>query len=232
MGHSVQPALRSGRQHGRITLRIIGLSVLTLSVTSSFADDVDVLVVDRDGQPVADVAVFATRSDGQNRPQPSAVNAVMDQVGKRFVPHLLIVRAGTPVEFPNSDTVAHHVYSFSHPNKFQLPMYKGTAHPPVTFEHSGVVILGCNIHDHMLGYILVVDSGTFTKTDIDGRASLSLERPTDYEINIWSPRIRDGEELLSRTMSISPKQETAVTFQLVKKLIPPYGGRMASWQKY
>jgi len=40
MGHSVQPALPSGRQHGRNALRIIGLSVLILSGTSSFADHV------------------------------------------------------------------------------------------------------------------------------------------------------------------------------------------------
>ena len=62
------------------------------------------------------------------------------------------------------------VYSFSYPNKFMLPMYNAKQHPPVTFEHSGVVSLRCNIHDHMLGYILVVDSMTVTKTDENGKA--------------------------------------------------------------
>lgn len=153
----------------------------------------------------------------------------MDQVDRQFVPHLLVVQTGTSVEFPNSDTVAHHVYSFSHPNKFTLPMYRGTAHPPVTFEHSGIVTLGCNIHDHMLGYILVVDSEAFAKTDADGMASLSLSRPEDYEIKIWSPRIRDGVELLTKTVVGS---EPAVSFQLARKLNPPPGGHSASWQEY
>lgn len=203
-----------------------------LCATSSFGSDVDVFVVDRDGRPVADVAVYATKPDEQNKLRSPAASAAMDQVDKQFVPHLLVVQTGTSVEFPNSDTVAHHVYSFSHPNKFTLPMYKGMAHPPVTFGHSGVVILGCNIHDQMIGYILVVDSTTFTKTDGNGKASLSLDRPEDYEINIWSPRIRDGVEFLSKTVVNPDKLEPAVNFQLAKKLNPPHGGESVSWQEY
>ena len=199
--------------------------VLMLAATSSYGGEVDVVVVDNDGQPVSDVAVYATRTDGRQQIESRAGTAVMDQVGKQFVPHLLVVQTGTLVEFPNSDTVAHHVYSFSHPNKFTLPMYKGTAHPPVTFEHSGVVTLGCNIHDHMLGYILVVDSAAFTKTDENGSASLSLDNPQEFEIKIWSPRIRDGVELLT---VVSP--DPTVSFRLAKKLNRPHGEQ--SWQEY
>jgi plastocyanin len=206
-----------------------GLFALMLAAAPSFSAEVDVVVVDRDGQPVPNVAVYATRTDGQNQNESRAGSAVMDQVGRQFVPHVLIVQTGTLVEFPNSDTVAHHVYSFSHPNKFRLPMYKGTAHPPVTFEHSGVVILGCNIHDHMLGYILVIDSATFTKTDANGNASLTLDKPEDYEIRIWSPRIRDGVELLTRTVG---GPGPTVSFRLAKKLNPPHEEQSVSWQEY
>ena len=204
-------------------------AALMLAATSSYGGEVDIVVVDKDGQPVSDVAVYATRTDGRKQIDSRAGSAVMDQVGKQFVPHLLVVQTGTSVEFPNSDTVAHHVYSFSHPNKFTLPMYKGTAHPPVTFEHSGVVTLGCNIHDQMLGYILVVDSATFAKTDENGSASLSLDDPQDYEIKIWSPRIRDGGELLTKTVVSS---DPAVSFRLAKKLNPPHGEQSESWQEY
>ena len=217
------------RSSGYMGARIIGLFALMLSATSAFGSDVNVVVIDRDGQPVADVAVYATRTDGRKQIDSRAASAVMDQVDKQFVPHLLVAQTGTSVEFPNSDTVAHHVYSFSHRNKFMLPMYKGTAHPPVTFEYSGIVTLGCNIHDHMLGYILVIDSTIFTKTDSNGRASLSLDKPEDYEIKIWSPRIRDGVELLTRTVVSS---EPAVSFLLAKKLNPPHGEQSVSWQEY
>ncbi len=234
MRFSGEPTLRSDGQPGHIAPRFIGLLVLTLSATSSFASDVDVFVVDRDGQPVADVAVYATRVDGQYQRQAPKASAVMDQIDKQFVPHLLVVQTATSVQFPNNDTVAHHVYSFSYPNKFMLSMYKGKQHPPVTFEHSGVVTLGCNIHDHMLGYILVVDSTTFTKTDENGKALLSLDNPEDYEISIWSPRIRDGDELLSKTVVMPGNPGSEVKFQLAKKLNPPHGGQSGSmtWSEY
>ncbi len=77
----------------------------------------------------------------------------MDQQGHQFVPHLLVVQAGTEVTFPNSDNVSHHVYSFSPTKPFELPLYKGDVYPPVTFEKAGIVVVGCNIHDSMLGYI-------------------------------------------------------------------------------
>lgn len=226
--------LRIGDQLCRIAARMIGLFVPLLFATSVFSSDVDVFVVDRDGQRVADVAVYAVKLDGQmDLPAPTK-NAVMDQIDRQFVPHLLVVQTGTPVEFPNSDTVAHHVYSFSHPNKFVLPMYKGEQHAPVTFDHSGVVSLGCNIHDHMLGYILVVDSAAFTKTDENGHASLSLEVPEEYVINIWSPRIRDRDEFLSKALVTLDKPTSEVIFSLAKKLTPPHRGHSdgMSWSDY
>lgn len=212
--------------------RAAGLIILLLTTAAPAAGTVEVSVVDRDGRPVADVAVYAEHRGGDVRlPEPSK-SAVMDQIDKRFVPHLLVVQTGTSVEFPNSDTVAHHVYSFSHPNKFKLPMYKGMAHPPVTFEHSGIVSLGCNIHDHMLGYILVVDSTTFAKTDAAGRASLPLDRPDEYEIRIWSPRIRDGEELLSQTVVLPVDSSPKLSFRLAKRLNPSHEEQLASWHEY
>lgn len=213
-------------------LRSAGLIIWLLTAAAMAGGAVEVSVVDRDGQPVADVAVYAEHRGGDVRlPEPSK-SAVMDQIDKQFVPHLLVVPTGTPVEFPNNDTIAHHVYSFSHPNKFKLPMYKGMAHPPVTFEHSGIVLLGCNIHDYMLGYILVVDSTIFAKTDASGKASLPLDEPGEYDIRIWSPRIRDGAELLSKSIVMPLDMSSAVRFQLAKRLALPHEEQVASWHEY
>ncbi len=210
------------------------LLVSMLFAAPAVSSDVDVVVVDRDGEHVADVAVYAVRMDGENDLPAPAASAVMDQIDMQFVPHLLVVQTGTPVEFPNSDSVAHHVYSFSHPNKFMLPMYKGQPHPPVTFEHAGVVSLGCNIHDHMLGYILVVDSTAFTKTDENGRASLSLDSSEQYAIKIWSPRIRTKGEFLTTSLTTSTEQNAEIIFSLTRKLNPPHVGRSEgpSWVDY
>ena len=201
---------------------------------SAYGHDVDVSVFDRDGGQVADVVVYALRLDGNTTPPEPDKNAVMDQIDMQFVPHVLVVQTGTAVKFPNSDSVAHHVYSFSHPNKFVLPMYKGEQHPPVRFEHSGVVSLGCNIHDHMLGYILVVDSMIFARTDENGQVSLSLDKPEEYAIAIWSPRIRDKAEFLSKKVTVSDASRVSVTFSLTKKLNPPHGSGSddKAWSDY
>ena len=231
---SRQLAVPERDQFARIGMQIcVWIVVMSLSATVH-GREVEVFVYDRDGQQVADVAVFAVRLDGNQVLPEAESNAVMDQIEMRFVPHVLIVQTGTSVEFPNSDSVAHHVYSFSHPNKFVLPMYKGEQHPPVLFEHSGVVSLGCNIHDHMLGYILVIDSMVFGKTNEDGRASLTLENPEEYAINIWSPRIRDKVDSLSRKLIASDASSTEITFSLTTKLNPPHGDRpdSTSWSDY
>lgn len=198
------------------------LAVLLLPLTNEAgASSVEVSVVDRDATPVAGVAVYWRLPDGKRQVASSGATAVMDQVDTRFVPHVLIVQTGTSVQFPNSDTVAHHVYSFSHPNQFKLPIYKGDAHPPVTFHESGVVILGCNIHDNMLGYILVVDTPAFGITDEYGKVQLKTGDSAG-ELVIWSPRIRDGEEALVKALVPTGNAAQQVDFRLGKALRPPY----------
>jgi hypothetical protein len=96
----------------------------------------------------------------------------MDQARNAFVPHILIVQTGTPVLFPDNDAVGHHVNSFSATKSFELPVYKGNAHPLLWFEKPGFVVLGCNSHDGMLGYILVVDTPLYSLADASGTVTL------------------------------------------------------------
>ena len=195
------------------------------------AETLEVTVTDADGYPVPDAVVYLKGASASM--PPAGKTAVMDQVDKRFVPHVLVVQTGTSVEFPNSDTIAHHVYSFSHPNHFKLPIYKGDIHPPVTFDDEGIVVLGCNIHDQMLGYIAVVDTPIFAKTDDAGVATLTIAGVTDGTVSVWSPRIRDDQESLSVRFEQQPgRQQIAV--RLSKKLRPPHDqqSEVLSWSDY
>ncbi len=195
------------------------------------AAEVQVTVIDRDGAPVPGVAVYIESTGAGALPAP-ATGVVMDQVDTRFVPHLLVVQVGTEVEFPNSDIVAHHVYSFSNPNDFMLPLYKGDAHAPVTFDEAGVVTLGCNIHDNMLGYILVVDSNIFGKTGQDGQLTLEASPRGESNVKIWSPRIKDKGEVLTR--SLTGASNRTVVFKLSEKLRPPHDSASGAiqWSDY
>ena len=219
----------------RLLSRVGGVVALVtiLAAGRAAAEPVTVTVLDRDGRPVPDVAVFVEPSGSAANVAPAGTKAVMDQVDQRFVPHVLVVQTGTEVDFPNSDVVAHHVYSFSHPNHFKLPIYKGRAHPPVQFEESGVVVLGCNIHDHMLAYIVVVDTPSFAKTNDDGVALVDTNQWEVARVSIWSPRIRDDEERLSVSLEARGESD-AVAFRLNKALRPRHEDQseVLSWSEY
>jgi plastocyanin len=200
---------------------------------TSLAETFTVSVHDRNGKPVPDVAVYVERVTEQGLHASAESRAVMDQVDQRFVPHLLVVQTGTLVEFPNSDTIAHHVYSFSHPNHFKLPIYKGNTHAPVRFEDSGIVVLGCNIHDNMLGYIAVVDTPVFGKTGADGAATLEGRLSKGDRVTIWSPRIRDNDSQLSM-IAVGGDAASTFAFRLQKSLRPPHHdpSESLSWSEY
>ena len=200
--------------------RLLSGAVLLVSIflgTSAAASVLNVRVVSSDGEPVPGVAVYVEQAGVPvELPDPPPV-AVMDQINKRFVPHVLVVQKGTFVEFPNSDPVAHHVYSFSRPNDFALPLYKGDAPDPVRFDEEGIAVLGCNIHDNMLGYIVVVGTDIFDITGDNGAVDLIVdEAAEEHVVRIWSPQIRDKQSSLVRR--VVPQTEQYVEFLLKKKL--------------
>lgn len=137
------------------------------------------------GAAVQDAVVSATRDGRDSGGPPAKRTAVMDQKNRQFVPHVLPVQTGTAVEFPNSDDVRHQVYSFSPAKKFQLPLYTGTPASPIVFDKPGVVSLGCNIHDRMSAYIVVVDTPYFAVTGRDGRVTLPNLGSGRYVVQVW-----------------------------------------------
>jgi plastocyanin len=154
-----------------------GVSAGTLAVS----------VTDDTGKPVQGAVVFvdgpgATPVTGAPEPV-----ALMDQVGKKFVPQVLVVPAGAEVSFPNSDNIRHHVYSFSEARSFELPLYAGTPAEPVRFPVPGVVVLGCNIHDWMRGHIVVVPGRLFAVTGADGIARIDGLPGARLRVMAWHP---------------------------------------------
>jgi plastocyanin len=145
-----------------------------------------------DGQPLSDAVVVAFPADGRAQPAKPGTQ-VEDQVDKEFVPYVQVIRVGSTVKFPNKDNIRHHVYSFSEAKKFELPLYSGTPAAPVLFDKVGVVKLGCNIHDWMLGFLYVTDAPYFGKTADEGRVELDDMRAGLYWVRVWHPRL-DGEE--------------------------------------
>jgi plastocyanin len=207
--------------HGNsISRQAIATCITLVAIAGSFscaAADISVIVVDHDGRGVADVVVAVTPAAAMPAGAHPAVGlkpAVMDQRNREFVPRVLVVGVGTSVEFPNNDTVSHQVYSFSAAKRFQLPLYKGESHPPVTFDKPGLVVLGCNIHDAMVGYIYVSDAPYFETTAASGAATLKDLPAGDYRVVVWGPYIADAPASLVRTVHVDGNEPAAARFQL------------------
>lgn len=162
---------------------LIGLFFAIIS-NQTLAGEVSVLVTDAGGKPVTDavVAFYDSKTPAVN----TGATGKIVQKNKMFNPKVTIVQTGTKINFPNEDSVRHHVYSFSPAKKFELKLYSGIPTDPVLFDQAGVVTLGCNIHDSMVGYIYVVDTPFFAKTDDKGRATLKLN-DGQYSYQAWLP---------------------------------------------
>ncbi len=180
-------------------------------------------LIDLKGAPVNEAVLVLENAETETvSPSPSEAETIVDQVDLQFVPRVAVVRAGTRVRFPNSDDTRHHVYSFSTAKAFELQLYQGNEAPPVEFDTAGLVVLGCNIHDSMRGYIYVVDSQIYGISDSDGRITLpAYNRDGVSQLTLWHPFMRErmtlslsdleqvGGELLEIQLPITlPEQAT------------------------
>ena len=104
-----------------------------------------------------------------------------------FVPSLLPVQVGTRVEFPNLDDTYHSIFSYSPAKRFDLGRYRPEERPipSQVFNTPGLVTLRCDIHDHMRGLILVLDTPYFVVTGADGRFRLSRLPAGHYTLKAW-----------------------------------------------
>jgi plastocyanin len=104
-----------------------------------------------------------------------------------FIPTLLPVQVGTKVEFPNFDDTYHSIFSYSPAKRFDVGRYRPEERPipSVVFDQPGLVTLRCDIHEHMRGLILVVNTPYFIVTNADGRFRLNNLPAGNYTLKAW-----------------------------------------------
>ncbi|HEY3949649.1 methylamine utilization protein [Phenylobacterium sp.] len=158
----------------------------------AIAADLSVTVKGEDGAPLPDAVVLVHPAGGAGMGGPIhyAWPAVMTQQNISFNPYVLIVPVGSTVAFPNKDKVRHHVYSFSSAKKFELKLYGQQEERTVTFDKAGIVPLGCNIHDSMIGYIFVADTPFAAKTNAAGIAELHGLPGNAGTLTVWHPDMK------------------------------------------
>lgn len=173
-----------------LLLAIALVALLAIAPLCAFAAPLDVVVTDATGKPLEGAVVTVTVPGSTKLAGPVATAQIAQQ-HREFVPQVTVVQTGTPVLFPNLDTVRHHVYSFSPIRAFELKLYAGTPSMPIVFDKPGTAVLGCNIHDRMTAWVVVVDTPYFAKTDGAGKAHLDVPAG-EHLMRVWHGRQSEG----------------------------------------
>ena len=222
--------------HSRSALLLLYVTACTLLVMPRLAEaagELSVTLSSASGAAVEGAVIIAEPLKGGARPR-AGQKAVMDQRNLMFVPEVLIVQTGTAVDFPNSDQVRHQVYSFSGAKKFELALYAGRPQAPIIFDRAGLVTLGCNIHDNMLGYIWVTDSPWYGHSDASGRVQLHELVPGEYTVRLWHALLNESGPQLEQRINVPDDQVTAASFSLKRPLRAPMHNHGADkkWEDY
>ncbi len=168
------------------------LSLLILCVsTTTYAMPLQVKVLGSDGAPVSGLVVFLESQSGGPAPGPVSNEPFeMGQDDGRFEPYIGVIQTGEPVLFTNDDDFTHHVYSFNGPARFSFQLRPGEGERLDRFDTPGVVAIGCNLHDWMSSYLLILDSPYHARTDESGIAR--LEAPAgQYRATAWHPQLQE-----------------------------------------
>lgn len=179
-------------------MRIFFLSLLSLILPlCASASGFTVKVTDQSGAPVPNAVVMLEGANGMPLGAQQVVwDDKMTQKDISFIPHVLVVPVGSAVVFPNQDRVRHNVYSFSRGNKFQLKLYGKEESRSRTFTTEGIVAIGCNIHDQMIGFIRVVDTPFAKVTDNNGEVIFDTPEAGAVQLSGWHPESKHKSDVI------------------------------------
>jgi len=194
------------------------VTFLTLCVAapSALAATVGVTIKDAQGAALEDAVVWVIPKAPATLPPKGAT---VEQRDKTFIPLVSVIQTGTLVAFPNRDEIRHHIYSFSPPKVFDIKLYAGTPVSPTLFDKPGEVVLGCNIHDHMIAYIYVVDSPWFAKANKEGFARIENVPAGDYDLHVR--HFAQAAQAAPTLVKLRADETATAAFTIGRRPMPP-----------
>ena len=112
----------------------------------------------------------------------------LTQKNKEFSPHLLVVPAGSSVDFPNLDPFFHNVFSLFNGKRFDLGLYEAGQHRSVRFDREGISYIFCNIHPEMGAIVLALKTPYYAVSSATGAVTIHDVPPGQYRLHMWSER--------------------------------------------
>ena len=198
---------------------VFASSALKVPVVS--AHSFSVKVVSSDGIHLRDMVVYATWLDGSKDRVSKQSTIDIRQKDKGFDPYIGIVEAGTAITFSNLDDITHHIYSVTGQNRFSYTLKKGEITKEMSVQEPGIIAMGCNIHDWMSGYLLVIDTPYFVMTNEQGLAVLNLNESGKYRVVVWHPQMKERQ---SRVVSLPQQKELQIKLTYPMAEIPEQKG--------
>lgn len=195
----------------RVRRAAFGLASMAALITGwpAEAARLTVQVTDGANRPLNDAVVYLESPAARAAVKPAA-GVEIAQAERRFQPVITVVPVGTSVSFPNKDTVRHHVYSLSPVKPFEIKLYIGTPAAPVVFDKPGVAVLGCNIHDTMAAWTVIVETPWYGKTDANGRLVLDNVPPGSYRLRTWHASLPPSAPAAERPLLLAAEGTSMV----------------------
>jgi plastocyanin len=196
-------------------------AIFTLATCSlSYAANLSVSVVDKDGKPTPDAVVMVVTSGVSSPKTPLPMAATISQASMQFMPAVTIVRPGAKVTFVNNDPWDHHVrgtaagaaqFSGNDENGFVLRLAGKTAGAAgkssvVSLDNAGVVLLGCHLHGSMVGHVVVSDAPWAAKTDANGVATFADLPDGAATVKVWHAAQFVDLKPVQTTLNAAPAQ--------------------------
>ena len=173
--------------------------------------------------------IGGSADEGALRPQPVTAPLRLVQKNKSFDPHILVVPAGSMVEFPNHDPFFHNVFSLFEGKRFDLGLYEAGTSRMVRFDRPGISYIFCNIHPEMSAIVITITTRLYTIANPDGQLSLADVPYGRYVLHVWSEGMgAENTQPQTREISIT---ESSSSLGVIK--IPQINGQpMAHKNKY
>jgi len=154
----------------------------------------------------ADVAVWLTPV-GESHSATTPVSLpkkkfTLLQKNKTFEPHVLVLPAGSEVDFPNKDPFFHNVFSLFDGKRFDLGLYEAGVSKSLRFDRPGISFLFCNIHSEMSAVVIALDTPYYGTSNRLGKVTIADVPPGKYVLHVW----REGS---------SPESLKALSRQIV-----------------
>ena len=186
---------------------------------SVLANELIITVKNPSEDLVKNIVVYVTPEEHIDNLLPNTKPLYINQVDKKFAPYITVLQRGQAINFVNKDDITHHIYSVSGENRFEFKIKKG--HEKSTQKLNAVeeVAMGCNIHDWMSGYALVVDTPFFGKTNEDGKLMISLPHGGAYSVTVWHPQLDVKDNRISQQVQLT-NSSSELQIKLPKSLLP------------